>query len=461
MRETLTLQAVQAALNSAQASDEVFTYHATEYKLQKIRNSSAIDAVIVSSLQSLPTEEKTSLQIMATIAPIATSAAIPQATEPARYYVYTKDAKSYIVTESKIFLHVSPVYPANPANFNFDVSDYLLLSSRITQKVANNNFKRIISGISSIKESGKSVYIAVYFSDEASSVYRAESDLFTYQGSTVTTSQTQQTTVTGETVAGKRTTGDERPAIVVTPNTPTPLPQSQQQMARPSPTTLCTGPYSDPINRYNKASGVDSWFREGRTTIPCATIATDAKTKLTVTLTDGTFMKPGPFTFKDVAMENKEDKWVGFMMNQETKQWIQLEVKEKKLTYAACLDQCAETSSTAPTYRQKKDLEVKHDKDKKYKFEGGTVEYTEIDPFNKGMSPSLILGLIIGGSIMGFIIVVVVIAVFVFNRSSVANGVDAITTQMRNARKNALRQLQSWRGDSDISSQTDSLMQSP
>ena len=452
-----TLPAVRDALNSAPASDEVFTYHATEYKLQKIRTSSAIDETIVRNLQSLPTEpteEKTSLQIMATIS---------QTTDPARYYVYTKDAKSYIVTESKIFLHVPPVIPpanpANPANFNFDVSAYLLLSSRITQKVANNNFKRMISGISSIKESGKSVYIAVCFYDDASSVYRAESDLFTYQGSTVTTSQTQQTTVTGATM-GEPESRNQQPVNVVTPmppNTPTPLPQSQQQMAHPSPTTLCTGPYSDPINRYNKASDIDSWFREGRTTIPCATIATDAKTKLTVTLTDGTFMKPGPFTFKDVAMENKEDKWFGFMMNQETKQWIQLEVKEKKLTYAACLDQCAETSSTAPTYRQKKDLEVKHDKDKKYTFEGGTVEYTEIDPFNTGMSP-LKLGLIIGGSILGGIILLVVIAVLVFNRSSVANGVNAIATQMRDEGDNAFRRLQSWRGNANTSSEMDPLL---
>jgi hypothetical protein len=226
-------------------------------------------------------------------------------------------------------------------------------------------------------------------------------------------------------------------------------------MAQLSPTTLCAGQYSDPINRYNKASDVDSRFREGRTTIPCATIATDSKTKLTVTLTDGTFMKPGPFTFKDVAMENKEDKWFGFMMNQETKQWIQLEVKEKKLTYAACLDQCAETSSTAPTYRQKKDLEVKHDKDKKYTFEGGTVEYTEENPFNKGMSPSLKLGLIIGCSILGFILLVV-FAVLVFtNRESVEKGVNAMSA----ARDNAFRQLRSLRGNSDTYSQMDSLIQ--
>jgi hypothetical protein len=91
---------------------------------------------------------------------------------------------------------------------------------------------------------------------------------------------------------------------------------------------------------------------------------------------------------------------------------------------------------------------VKHDKDKKYKFEGGTVEYTEEDPFHKGMSPSLKLGLIIGGSIMGFILLVV-IAVLVFtNRESVGKGVDAITTQMINAKDNALTRLQSLSGNS-------------
>jgi hypothetical protein len=148
-------------------------------------------------------------------------------------------------------------------------------------------------------------------------------------------------------------------------------------------------------------------------------------------------MKPGPFTFKDVAMENKEDKWVGFMMNQETKQWIQLEVtKEKKLTYAACLDQCAETSSTAPTYKQKKELEVKHDKDKKYTFEGGTVEYSEIDPFAPGgLSGAAIAGIVIG--------VVVVVILLVFGIYVLLKGPPSFATKARDSIENGWNSVRS------------------
>jgi hypothetical protein len=228
-------------------------------------------------------------------------------------------------------------------------------------------------------------------------------------------------------------------------------------MPQPSPTTLattpCTGPYEIAINKYN--ADVQKAPIMGKP-IACSTVATEAKTKLTVTITPSVPIALGSVTFKDVPMEKKDDVWFGFMMIAPTtassSQWIQLEVKEQKLSYTACLGQC---DATSPKYEQKKDLEVKHDKDKKYKFEGGTVEYTEEDPFHKGMSPSLILGLSIGGSILGFIIVVVVIAVFVFNRGSVAKGVSTVATQMRNARDNVFRQLQSSRGNANTSSQTE------
>ena len=222
-------------------------------------------------------------------------------------------------------------------------------------------------------------------------------------------------------------------------------------------TTPCTGPYSDPINKYN--AYVLKPPATGRP-IACSTAATEAKTKLTVTITPSVPIALGSVTFKDVPMEKKDDVWLGFMMIAPTtassSQWIQLEVKEQKLSYTACLGQCdAASPAMSPKYEQKKDLEVKHDKDKKYKFEGGTVEYTEIDPFNKGMSP-LTLGLIIGGSIMGFIIVVVVIALFVFNRGSVAKGVSTVATHMSDARDNALMRLRSWGGNSNTYSQMDS-----
>jgi hypothetical protein len=155
--------------------------------------------------------------------------------------------------------------------------------------------------------------------------------------------------------------------------------------------------------------------------IACSTAATEAKTKLTVTITPSVQIALGSVTFKDVPMEKKDDAWFGFMMIAPTtassSQWIQLEVKEQKLSYTACLGQCDATShATSPKYEQKKDLEVKHDKDKKYTFEGGTVEYTEEDPFHKG-NLALILGLSIGGSILGFIAIVIAFLVFT-NRGS-------------------------------------------
>jgi len=233
-------------------------------------------------------------------------------------------------------------------------------------------------------------------------------------------------------------------------------------MPQTSPTTLattpCAGPYAIAINTYN--TDVLRAPITGKP-IACSTAATEAKTKLTVTITPSVRIALGSVTFKDVPMEKKDDVWFGFMMIAPTtlssSQWIQLEVKEQKLSYTACLGQC---DTVSPVYEQKKDLEVKHDKDKKYKFEGGTVEYSEENPFHKGMSPSLKLGLIIGFSIMGFIILVVVIALLVFNRASVEKGVNAITTQMINARDNAFRRLPSWRGNPDISSQTEPFLTS-
>jgi hypothetical protein len=144
--------------------------------------------------------------------------------------------------------------------------------------------------------------------------------------------------------------------------------------------------------------------------IACSTAATEAKTKLTVTITPSVPTALGSVTFKDVPMEKKDDVWFGFMMIAPTTasstQWIQLEVKEQKLSYTACLGQCYAAS---PTYEQKKDLEVKHDKDKKYKFEGGTVEYAEENPFHKG-DLTLILGVGLGIGIPVLLIVIFALA---------------------------------------------------
>jgi hypothetical protein len=350
-----------------------------------------------------------------------------------------------------------------------DLQSYFLISKWITN--SNEISKRYIALRNSFEDWSIAVYInpgsadfEIYSgktpsSGDLSTLFPIEVNLAAVNAPTPlpatvgrqTTGDASQTALQppngSENSAKQQTTPDR----VVPPNTPTPLPQNQNQMAQASPTTLCAGPYARAINKYN--TDVLNAPIMGKP-IACSTAATEAKTKLTVTITPSVPIALGSVTFKDVPMEKKDDAWFGFMMIAvSSSQWIQLEVKEQKLSYTACLGQC---DAVSPTYEQKKDLEVKHDKDKKYKFEGGTVEYTEENPFHKGMSPSLKLGLIIG---IPAVVIAIVIALLVFtNRGSVEKGVNAITTQMSAARDNALKQLQSWRGNSDTSSDSASFI---
>jgi hypothetical protein len=203
-----------------------------------------------------------------------------------------------------------------------------------------------------------------------------------------------------------------------------------------SATTLCTGQYAIAINKYN--TDVLRAPIMGKP-IACSTAATEAKTKLTVTITPSVPIALGSVTFKDVPMEKKDDVWFGFMMIAPTtlssSQWIQLEVKEQKLSYTACLGQCDAT--TSPTYEQKKDLEVKHDKDKKYKFEGGTVEYTEENPFHKG-NLALILGLSLG---LGLGIPVLIIFIFALAYAFSSKTQAVVQSGLRSVHDYALERL--------------------
>ena len=399
------------------------------------------------------------------------------------YYVYKNASNATFVFDFGASLDVNgstlvakAVYehkplPAVVTDISNKIHEYFLLSDRVTSVTTE-------MGTIAFLQPLEGSYAAVYTANGTYKLYSASTNVFVStsvtSGDRVVTPPNVPTPLPA--TVSRQTTGDglqppngsensakqqTPPDKVVTPNTPTPLPQIQYQMpstvsATTLATTPCAGPYADAINTYN--THVQKAPIMGKP-IACSTAATEAKTKLTVTITPSVPIVPGSVTFKDVPMEKKDDAWFGFMMIAPTtvssSQWIQLEVKEQKLSYTACLGQCDATSpAMSPKYEQKKDLEVKHDKDKKYKFEGGTVEYTEENPFNKG-NLTLILLLSIGIPALVFIAIVIAVLVFA-NRGSVGKGVDAITTQMRAARDNAFRQLQSWRGNSDISSQMDS-----
>jgi hypothetical protein len=395
-----------------------------------------------------------------------------------RYHVFQYDGHHYVVdfgreasphSPPKVYKHKTP-----PKPMTSDLQSYFLISKWITN--SNEISKRYIALRNSFEDWSIAVYInpgsadfEIYSgktpsSGDVSTLFPIEVNLATGNAPTPlpatvggAAGNTPTPTPLPATVV-RQTTGDASQTIlqppngsensakqqtppdkVVTPNTPTPLPQNQNQMAQPSPTTLattpCTGPYEIAINKYN--ADVQKAPIMGKP-IACSTAATEAKTKLTVTITPSVPIALGSVTFKDVPMEKKDDVWVGFMMIAPTaassSQWIQLEVKEQKLSYTACLGQC---DTTSPKYEQKKDLEVKHDKDKKYKFEGGTVEYTEEDPFHKGMSQSLKLGLIIGIP-AAVVFIALVIAVLVFTN----RGSSAVTI----VRENVLGPFRSSRG---------------
>jgi hypothetical protein len=467
-----TPDGVKAALLAAQATPENtvkrifkaasasnFDYELTQIKTMPQTFESLFD-VSFTAATPLPTVESTSLNIFANT--------------PNRnvvYYIYEKNNNNtYIVTSERTFLHKKYVTGADSQPIQ-PLVDYILLSTHITSALPLADLTNLTFVAKAVGPVIDNTYIAVYKRNGRFVIYTAPNDILTVEGPKFVPGIAQQLSVTGgppATVRGDPPNGSENsakqqtpPDKVVTPNTPTPLPQIQYQMpstvsATTLATTPCAGPYERAINTYN--ADVLKAPIMGKP-IACSTAATEAKTKLTVTITPSVPIALGSVTFKDVPMEKKDDSWFGFMMIAPTtassSQWIQLEVKEQKLSYTACLGQCDATSpAMSPKYEQKKDLEVKHDKDKKYKFEGGTVEYTEENPFNKG-NLTLILLLSIGIPALVFIAIVIAVLVFA-NRGSVGKGVDAITTQMRAARDNAFRQLQSWRGNSDISSQMDS-----
>jgi hypothetical protein len=100
-------------------------------------------------------------------------------------------------------------------------------------------------------------------------------------------------------------------------------------------------------------------------------------------------------TLPTVGLEKKDGKWVGFA-SVGSAQWIWVEIAGKKMKYKAQFkSQDWET----------KEVEVKDEKDKKFKFEGGTVEYSGQNPFEAGTNWVLIIGVVLG------VVVAIIVAI--------------------------------------------------
>jgi hypothetical protein len=456
-----TPDGVKAALSRAQANPENtvkrifkvasasnFDYELTQIKTMPPTFESLFD-VSFTAATPLPTVESTSLNIFA------------NTTKGNVYYIYEKNNNNtYIVTSERTFLHKKYVTGADSQPIQ-PLVDYILLSTHITSALPLADLMNLTFVAKVVGPVIDNTYIAVYKRNGRFVIYTAPNDILTVEGPKfVPASQTQQTTVVGATVGGAIVGGATVGGATVggatvggatvggatvggatvggatvggatvggaTVGGATGNGVPSTVSATTLATTPCAGPYERAINTYN--AYVLKPPATGKP-IACSTAATEAKTKLTVTITPSVPIALGSVTFKDVPMEKKDDAWFGFMMIAPTtassSQWIQLEVKEQKLSYTACLGQC---DATSPAYEQKKDLEVKHDKDKKYKFEGGTVEYTEEDPFHKGnltLILGLSLGLGLGIPVLLFIIFALAYAFSPKTQKLVKNGLSSV-----------------------------------
>jgi hypothetical protein len=402
VKAAFTAQATPS--NTAQRTFKVeassFNHILTEITSQ----NTAIDDALDSSDVQLPTQESSSLSVLSNTSQ-----------KGASYYLYKKNDKTYVVTSEKTFLHKNYDESASGSH----IIEYILIATHLAASNSigsTSDLKLVHKAIPPLVF--KDMYIAVYKNERSGlfAIYTAPTDIFTDGGPKVVAANPSGGHQTPNPSGGHQTPnpsgGHQTPNPSGGHQTPnpagghqTPNPSGGHQTPNPasgapptvSPTTLattpCAGPYARAINTYN--ADVLRAPIIGKP-IACSTAETEAKTKLTVTITPSVPIALGSVMFKDVPMEKKDDGWFGFMMIAEpavsSSQWIQLEVKEQKLSYTACLGQC---DTVSPKYEQKKDLEVKHDKDKKYKFEGGTVEYTEENPFHKG-DLTLILGLGLG-----------------------------------------------------------------
>jgi hypothetical protein len=146
--------------------------------------------------------------------------------------------------------------------------------------------------------------------------------------------------------------------------------------------------------RYNVSGSdkVECVSSTGATPVSSVTLVLDAK----------------QVTLPTVGLEKKDGKWVGFA-SVGAAQWIWVEIAGKKMKYKA---QFKSQDWDA------KEVEVKDEKDKKFKFEGGTVEYSGQNPFEAG---SANVGLIVGITLAVlalFSIIAVGAALFAARRNS-------------------------------------------
>lgn len=390
------------------------------------------DAVLSEALRSLVNsadQPHTSLAIWHKLVP------------DSHYHVFTKDKEVYVanlvgeVKDNKIQLQ--KIYKHKPMKLtrftqndetalHTEINEYFLLANRTESRPQDPAFR--LDKIFDLRGS----HVAIYTNGVIDILYSAPSNVFVDTHTTPSTSQSGSTS--SATVPGRITNSAMVPspipgpststaAIVVTPQpgtlVVTPRPGAQQvvqqidgqgaqqiaeQVAQRVAQQLAQqlaqsngGP-----NRKNENNGPDvpkgppvPTFSTSTTALSCAEVtaqynvsgsdkvecvsSTGATPVSSVTLV----LDARQVTLPTVGLEKKDGKWVGFA-SVGAAQWVWVEITGKKMKYKA---QFKSQDWDA------KEVEVKDEKDKKFKFEGGTVEYSGQNPFDTG---SANVGLIVG-----------------------------------------------------------------
>jgi hypothetical protein len=346
------------------------------------------------------------------------------------YHVFKKDSDVYVanlvgeVTDGE--LQVKAIYRHKPMTLDrftrnnegtllTEINDYFLLSNRTESRPQVPGFR--LSKLFDLTGS----YVAVYTNDVVDILYSAPANVFLDTPSNSQSSSTSSATVPGQItnsamVQPSPITGPsaviavtpQPVALVVTPRPDvlvvTPRPDGPTGPPRPDVLVVTPRPVVEQVvqpdaNRKNGNNVPDGppvpTFSTSNTALSCAEVTAQynvsGKDKVECVSSTGAtpvssvtlVLDARQVTLPTVGLEKKDGKWVGFA-SVGAAQWIWVEITGKKMKYKV---QFKSQEWDA------KEVEVKDEKDKKFKFEGGTVEYSGQNPFDTG---SVNVGLIVG-----------------------------------------------------------------
>ena len=385
------------------------------------------------------------------------------------YHVFTNDPDVYVanlvgdVTTEK--LQLREIYKHKTRSFarftrdderalENEIDEYFLFSIRVDSRPQDNNNNFKLDKLLNLHGS----HVAVYTNGAIDMLYSAPSNVFVESTSTSQSSSTSSATVPGQ-ITNREMVPSPSPGpsastaeIVVTPRpdvlvvTPrpdvlvvTPRPGAQQiaqQVAQPVVQQI-DGQIAQQIaqqvaqqvaqsnggpNRNDGTNGTPvPTFSTSNTALSCAAVTAQynvsGKDKVECVSSTGAapvssvtlVLDAKQVTLPTVGLEKKDGKWVGFA-SVGAAQWVWVEIAGKKMKYKA---------QFKSQEWEAKEVEVKDEKDKKFKFEGGTVEYSGQNPFDTG---SLNVGLIVGLTLAALALFAIAVGAALFAARRNRNG---------------------------------------